>query len=272
MRVIPRAEVGYTRGIPGGRHVPLSARRFFVAHWPVMAARDERQWCRDIDRMHANQGWAVIGYNFLVGQSGNVYEGAGRDTRGIHSPPRNTDGIGVVFLQPSTAAGVPTAPMSQAMRNAGRELYETLCAQAGRRLSMSWHGQHFATACPGPDVRGWVQSGMPATGGPAPPPPPSEELTVAQIDQILRRLDQIERQIQNNTGVAAVRGSNNVVHLMSGSGRIVVHPPGNSGITAAGVLNILRVLGMVGPGTQGAPKIDDAFINRFPVIGSPHGQ
>jgi hypothetical protein len=168
-RIISRREWGATRAIPGGRNVPLSSRRFYVAHWPVMGARDERLWMRQIDDIHRRQGWAVIGYNFAVGSQG-IYEGAGLMTRGIHSPPRNTDGFGVCFLQPSTAGGTPTAPMSQAMRNNGRALYDWLSSQCGRRLTMSWHGQHFATACPGPDIRAWVQAGMPAAGGPAPAP------------------------------------------------------------------------------------------------------
>jgi hypothetical protein len=184
MQIVTRAQWGSVTPNISGRNVPLSSRRFYVGHWPVMGARDERQWCRDIERIHRGQGWACIGYNFVVGQSGTVYEGAGLMNRGIHSPPRNVDGFGVCFLQPSTANGTPTAPISQAMRNGGRALYEWLCQQTGRRLTMSWHGRDFATACPGPDVRNWISSGMPATGGagPAPPTPePEEEEMVTSV-------------------------------------------------------------------------------------------
>jgi hypothetical protein len=175
-RIVSRREWGAATTVPGGRHVPPSARRFFVVHWPVMGARDERQWCRDIERMHRNQGWGTApGYNFLVGQSGTIYEGCGRDVRGIHSPPRNTDGWGVCVLQPSTGAGRPTEPISQAARNAARGLYDWLGSVAGRRLEMWWHGRDYATACPGPDLIAWVRSGMPATGGVTPPTTPTPE-------------------------------------------------------------------------------------------------
>jgi len=170
VNIVRRAEWGAAFTIPGGRHVAPSARRFFVVHWPGSAVgSDERAVVRAIERSHRQgQGWqAAPGYNFLVGRSGTIYEGCGRDVRGIHSPPRNTDGWGVCVL---IAVGEPPP---QAALNATRALYEYLCGVAGRRLSMSWHGQHHPTACAGPALNAWVQRGMPATGGaPAPAPPP----------------------------------------------------------------------------------------------------
>jgi len=121
---------------------------------------------RAIEASHRNgQGWqAAPGYNFLVGRSGTIYEGCGRDVRGIHSPPRNTDGWGVCVL---IAVG-ETPP--QAALNATRALYEHLCGVAGRRLGMAGHNTHFATACPGPALTTWVRNGM-AGAAPAPAPP-----------------------------------------------------------------------------------------------------
>lgn len=175
-RIVTRREWGAATSIPAGRSVAPASRRFYVVHWPVMAARDERQWCRDVERMHRNQGWAAApGYNFLIGQSGTIYEGCGRDCRGIHSPPRNTDGWGVCHLQPSTAAGASTAPISAAMKASSRQLYDWLGSVAGRRLEQWWHGRDFATACPGPDLRAWVSSGMQAVTPPAPEQPPAIE-------------------------------------------------------------------------------------------------
>lgn len=173
-RIVTRREWGAATTVPGGRSVAPSARRFYVVHWPVMGDRDERQWCRDVERMHRNQGWgAAPGYNFLIGQSGTIYEGCGRDVRGIHSPPHNTDGWGVCHLQPSTGAGVATAPISDAMKAASRQLYEWLGSLAGRTLNQWWHGRDYATACPGPDLRNWVGGGMVAGAAPAPTPPPT---------------------------------------------------------------------------------------------------
>jgi hypothetical protein len=171
--IVTRGQWGAARPIPGGRNVPLSSRRFFVVHWPVMSARDPRQWMRDIERIHLNQGWAVIGYNYGVALDGTILEGCGLMTRGIHSPPRNTDGFGIVCLQPSTPQGRPTAPISDAMRRSTVALYSWLNSRTGRTLTRSWHGADWATACPGPDLTAWVRSGMSAPGGGAPAPSPT---------------------------------------------------------------------------------------------------
>src|ERR1700733_2424716 len=181
--IVSRREWGAATTIPSGRSVSPATRRFYVVHWPVMSTRDERQWCRDIERIHRNQGWAAApGYNFLIGQSGTIYEGCGRDVRGIHSPPRNTDGWGVCHLQPSTSAGVSTAPITDAMKASSRALYAWLGSVAGRTLTQSWHGRDFATACPGPDLIAWVRAGMP--GAAAPPPTPEQPPATEEVEMI----------------------------------------------------------------------------------------
>jgi hypothetical protein len=180
-RIVTRREWGAQFPVPGGRFVLPASRRFFVVHWPVIAnVSDERAVCRTIERMHRQQGWAAVpGYNYLVGQSGTIYEGCGRDVRGIHSPPRNTDGWGVCCLQPCTPQGRPLAPVSQAMRNSTRALYDWLGSVAGRNLNMWWHGRDFATMCPGPDLIAWVRNGMQASGvAPSPGPSLTEEETM----------------------------------------------------------------------------------------------
>jgi hypothetical protein len=173
--IVPRSVWG-GRGSRSGTLSPTS-RRFYVVHYPVMSLRDERQWMRDIEAMHMNQGWGMIGYSYGIGLSGTIYEGCGLLTRPIHSPPHNSDGWGVVHLQPSTGAGVPLAPISDAMKRASVDLYGWLSSQAGRSLQKWWHGRDYATACPGPDLRAWVAAGMPA--GKPTPPPAAEQVGVA---------------------------------------------------------------------------------------------
>jgi hypothetical protein len=160
--VVSRSQWGARWPIPQGRHVPLSARRFTVTHWPGgTASLDEAANVRNIEAFHVQQQrWACIGYNFLVGRSGRVFEGAGRDTRGIHEASRNTDGFGICLMVSIGEA----APWP--MLDATRALYEQLCHQTGRRLTMSWHSAHFATQCPGPSVTQWTRAGMPSGGGP----------------------------------------------------------------------------------------------------------
>jgi hypothetical protein len=167
VQIVSRASWG-AGGSTAGRGVALSQRRWFVGHWPGGAVgADARQVVRNIDAFHRNtQRWAIIGYNYLIARDGTIFEGAGLNIRGIHSPPRNVDGFGVCFLI------APGEALPEPMRRSGRALYDWLNRQAGRTLGRAGHSTHFATACPGPAVMAWINAGLPATGGQVPPPPP----------------------------------------------------------------------------------------------------
>lgn len=43
-------------------------------------------------------GWNDIGYSFLVGEDGNVYEGRGFDRVGAHTLGHNTVALGFIHL------------------------------------------------------------------------------------------------------------------------------------------------------------------------------
>ena len=174
LTIVTREQWGAKYGRSSNR-VALSSRRYFVAHYPAAAGAvtNEVATVRSIEQQHANQGWSARpGYNFLIGMSGTIYEGCGRDVQGVHCPGRNTDGIGVCFLQGGHAPKMGVQAFSDAAKAAGRALWLELNGAAGRTLTQGWHGKYYATACAGPDVINWVKAGMPASGAaPAPKPP-----------------------------------------------------------------------------------------------------
>ena len=45
-----------------------------------------------------HNNWSDIGYNFLVGEDGNVYEGRGWSKRGAHAPTYNAESIGICVI------------------------------------------------------------------------------------------------------------------------------------------------------------------------------
>jgi len=60
----------------------------------------DQESCSAIVRSYQNwhmdgQGWWDIGYNFLVGEDGNAYEGRGWDYVGAHAPGYNSQSIGI---------------------------------------------------------------------------------------------------------------------------------------------------------------------------------
>jgi len=111
-----------------------------------------------IDRQHQAQGWAGIGYNFVVDQAGNIFEGRGWTGQGAHCPGHNISGLGVQI-----AIGGDQEPSAKAL-SAARALYDEACRKTGRTLAKKGHKDGFATACPGGKLYAWVQAGMPADG------------------------------------------------------------------------------------------------------------
>lgn len=72
--------------------------------------------CSKIVRAYQNyhidtNQWPDIGYTFLVGEDGNVYEGRGWNSAGAHAPPYNFNSIGICFIGDFTAR----APNEKAM-------------------------------------------------------------------------------------------------------------------------------------------------------------
>lgn len=124
---------------------------------------------RNIEAIHLANGWNNgVGYHFMVDQAGTIYEGRGWDNIGAHSPPHNTDGLGVYV-----AIGGDQKPTDAALASV-RALYDEACEKTGRTLYKRWHGYDYPTACPGPHLIAWVKAGMPVTGSTAPAATPAK--------------------------------------------------------------------------------------------------
>ena len=144
--------------------VAWSRRTGFTVHY---SAGPTSQTPRQIQNFHMDSnGWADIGYNFLVDRSGKIYEGRGWTVAGAHAAPHNTTHIGVCFIGRDGDA-------TPAAKNAIRSLYDEANRRSGRPLARTWHGGLYgnSTECPGADLRSWVRAGMPAGGGGGTPDP-----------------------------------------------------------------------------------------------------
>ncbi|MBT2395272.1 peptidoglycan-binding protein [Streptomyces sp. ISL-100] len=167
MQIITRSQWGAKpwNGTPAA--ISLSRRTEFFVHYDggTPITRTGYSIMRAIEAEHMGQGWAGVGYNFVVDQQGNVYEGRGWSLQGAHCPNHNVSGIGVQI-----AAGGSQEPSAKALA-ACRALYEEACKKTGRSLAKRGHKDGFATACPGTKLYAWVKAGMPAGDyKPAPDP------------------------------------------------------------------------------------------------------
>ena len=77
-----------------GEFITMEVRLYTYCITAVLVYRLPIVYARTV---HAT-GWPDIGYNFLVGEDGNVYEGRGWDTVGAYSVPHNSDSIGIAFI------------------------------------------------------------------------------------------------------------------------------------------------------------------------------
>ena len=157
-------------GLPGptdGMFVPGGVKTKFVVHWD--GGRNPRDYADEIALLrsyiahHFAQGWAGPAYNLAVGPiTGYEYELRGLGAVGTHAPGANRDGIGVILI------GGP-GNLTEAGKAGLRRAYARANVFAGRRLQQLVHSDVVATACPGPDLRGFVKGGglVGATGAPA---------------------------------------------------------------------------------------------------------
>ncbi|XP_043650701.1 peptidoglycan-recognition protein SB2 isoform X2 [Drosophila teissieri] len=100
--------------------VPLSPRlprlmvpvRLIIIHHTVTAPCFNAHQCqlalRQIRADHMRRKFRDIGYNFLIGGDGRIYEGLGFGIRGEHAPNYNSQSIGIAFIGNfQNAAGCP---------------------------------------------------------------------------------------------------------------------------------------------------------------------
>lgn len=104
------------------------------------------------------RGWSDIGYNFLLDQDGNVYEGRGWTTLGAHAHPHNRTHLGVCWIGNSD-----TVEPTSAAKSSLAELIHEADRKTSRSLALSGHGRLSgqSTACPGSAWLNWLASGLP---------------------------------------------------------------------------------------------------------------
>ena len=119
---------------------------------------------RDTQKEHMNgNGWADVGYHFLIGRDGRVFQGRPLYIQGAHSDGDNNIGnVGICLLgnfvtQPKRGAEyakvqAPTVKQMEALERLVAEVREEYNIPAAQ----VWGHQHWkATECPGPHLLQW---------------------------------------------------------------------------------------------------------------------
>uniref|UniRef100_A0A8D2D855 Peptidoglycan recognition protein 2 n=1 Tax=Sciurus vulgaris TaxID=55149 RepID=A0A8D2D855_SCIVU len=148
------------RGSPTPLQLPLG---FLYVHHTYVPAPPCTTFTRCSANMRSMQsfhqdtrGWDDIGYSFVVGSDGYVYEGRGWHWVGAHTLGHNTRGFGVAFVGNYTA----TLPTEAALRTV-REVLPSCALRAGLLrpdYKLLGHRQLVATDCPGNALFGLLRT------------------------------------------------------------------------------------------------------------------
>lgn len=151
--IIPRCLWGakIPKGIPSRLSPPL---HFIYVHHTEVPSRPcltFKQCSRDMramQRFHQEErGWKDIGYSFVVGSDGYMYEGRGWWRQGSHTRNHNSFGYGVAFIG-NYSASLPTRHSMSLVRHR-----LATCGVIGQFIQANYtvqgHRQVVNTTCPG---------------------------------------------------------------------------------------------------------------------------
>ncbi|KMQ95640.1 peptidoglycan-recognition protein precursor [Lasius niger] len=102
-----------------------------------------------------NKGWSDIGYNFVIGEDGNVYEGRGWGKKGAHSIPFNSKSIGICIIG-NYSNRTPKAAAIQAVAKLITRGVDN--GEIKSDYKLLGHRQTWSTACPGDSLYTMIQS------------------------------------------------------------------------------------------------------------------
>lgn len=171
-----------------------------IVHHTVTSngGNDPASVIRSIYYYHAvTLGWGDIGYNYLVDQNGNVYEGrfGGPEVIGAHTYGNNTGTIGIAVIGNFQVTSISQAAIEAIARLVGERaphLDPLASGPFGNRSSVPnvcAHRDFLATECPGdslytrlPEIRNLATQFSPPADAPDPAPPPVEPASAEITD------------------------------------------------------------------------------------------
>lgn len=146
---------------------------------------DQNLTVKDIDRMHRDRGWKMVGYHFVIRRDGMIENGRPENTIGAHVGGQNTGKIGICWLGGLNRATGPdkgvdnrTAAQTDALIWLIRDLLKRY-----PDAKVVGHRDLANTQCPGFDVPAWwakVQKVSAAKPKPAVPNAPAKTQSVGE--------------------------------------------------------------------------------------------
>lgn len=108
-----------------------------------------------IRRWHKAQGFADIGYHYVIYRDGTIHNGRPMNQVGAHTSGHNTGSVGICYIggvaaDGKTAKDTRTPAQKEAMYTLCKLLMDTLGIK-----EVHGHNEYAAKACPSFDVKKW---------------------------------------------------------------------------------------------------------------------
>ncbi|KAK3590387.1 hypothetical protein CHS0354_028496 [Potamilus streckersoni] len=157
--IVTRSEWGARAPTTTPGHLPATPKYAFIHHGASAPCHTKAQCIATVKSYQTHHidsnHWSDIGYSFIIGEDGNVYEGRGWDEIGAHTLNYNSVGLGFCMIG-NFMDRVP----NDAALNAVKQLIA--CGVANNKLSSTYilHGHRDVgqTECPGNKLYDLIQS------------------------------------------------------------------------------------------------------------------
>lgn len=114
---------------------------------------DGAKTIKAIQNYHLGLGWTDIGYHFLIGEDGLIFEGRPIIAQGAHVSGHNKDKIAICMVGNFEINRPPEMALE-----ALKKLVGILSYQFDIKI-ISWHSNYANTLCPGKYLRTWLEKG-----------------------------------------------------------------------------------------------------------------
>ena len=139
-------------------HDPMARVRRITLHHtaelPSMASLTDRQLMKAIQNFHRNErGWADIGYHYVIGRDGTVFEGRALNVQGAHAGgDNNIENLGISAIGDFSHEMPPTDQLAaiEAFLRAQQARYGVAADQ------VFGHRDFKPTECPGTPLYAWL--------------------------------------------------------------------------------------------------------------------
>lgn len=126
-----------------------------TSEYPGMNQLNDIQTIQAIARYHReHQGWADIGYHYLIGRDGKIYEGRPRHLQGAHVGGHNENNLGITVI----GDFVKKLPNTRQLDTLKTFLSEQLKATKLGINKLYGHRDLKPTQCPGEQLYRWLQT------------------------------------------------------------------------------------------------------------------